>query len=107
MIWNVKPRPSPPVTNSRRKITVVSAATISTTNITGFFSISRGCSLVKDAATAGLRIFGSSIVDIDERFCSLTVSMEVAPKARSEQVVGGHREVLDDRAKRQRWEEGE
>src|ERR1700758_1372368 len=107
MIWRVKPRCSPPVTRSRRKITVVKAATTSTTNITGFFSISRGCSLVKDAAIAGLRIFGSSIVDIDERFCSLAVSMEVTPKARSEQVVGGHREVLDHRSERQRREEGE
>ena len=41
MIWKVKPRCSPPpVSRSRRKITVVSAATISTTNITGFLIIS-------------------------------------------------------------------
>src|ERR1700748_1280369 len=107
MIWKVKPRFAPPVMRSRMKITVVNAATISTTNITGFFIISRGSSLANDAAIAGLRIFGSSIVDIDVRFCSLRVSMEVAPKARSEQVVGGHREVLDNRAERQRREEGE
>src|SRR6185437_10373837 len=34
----------------------------------------------KDALIAGLRIFGSSIVDIDERFCSFMDSMEVTPK---------------------------
>src|ERR1700761_297817 len=105
MIWKVKPRCSPPVTRSRRKITVVSAATISTTNITGFLIIARGCSLTKDARIAGLRIFGSHIADIDERFCSFMVSMEVTPK--SEEVAGVHREVLDDGAERECRDEGE
>src|ERR1700760_2676128 len=105
MIWKVKPRCSPPVTRSRRKITVVSAATISTTNITGFLIIARGCSLTKDARIAGLRIFGSHIADIDERFCSFMLSMEVTPK--SEEVAGIASEMLDDGAERERREEGE
>src|SRR6201994_2940179 len=105
MIWKVKPRCSPPVRRSRRKITVVSAATISTTNITGFLIIARGSSLTKDARIAGLRIFGSHIADIDERFCSFMLSMEVTPK--SEEVAGIASEMLDDGAERERREEGE
>src|SRR5215470_14235496 len=106
MIWKVKPRLAPPVTRSRMKITVVSAATISTTNITGLLIISRGSSLAKDDRIAGTTIFGSSIVEAVVRFCSFMVSMDVTPM-RSEDGVGVHREVLDDRAERQRREEGE
>src|SRR6185295_2202760 len=62
MIWKVKPRLAPPVTRSRMKMTVVSAATISTTNITGLLIISRGSSLAKAEPIAGTTIFGSSIV---------------------------------------------
>src|SRR5215813_10831788 len=105
MIWKVKPRCSPPVARSRRKITDVSAATISTTNITGFLIIARGCSLANEDRIAGVRIFGSRIVDIDERFCSLRVSMEVT--FGSEQGVGVAGQMLDDRAERERREEGE
>src|ERR1700756_782057 len=108
MIWKVKPRLSLPVTSSRRKITVVSAATTSTTNITGFFIINRGSSFVTDEPMAGITIFGSSIADTGMRFCSFMVSMEVAPKRdRSEQGVGVASEVLDDRAERERGEEGQ
>src|SRR5215471_323374 len=106
IIWKVKPRSAPPVTRSRMKITVVSAATISTTNITGLLIISRGSSLAKDDRIAGTTIFGSSIVEAVVRFCSFMVSMDVTPM-RSEDGVGVHREVLDDRAERQRREEGE
>src|SRR5882724_4999472 len=108
MIWKVKPRLAPPVTRSRRKITVVSAATTSTTNITGFLIISRGSSLTKAEPIAGITIFGSSIAETGMRLFNLTTSMEVTPKSvRSEQSVGVHREVLGDRAKRERREEGE
>src|SRR6202167_2139196 len=108
MIWKVKPRLAPPVTRSRRKITVVSAATTSTTNITGFLIISRGSSLTKADAIAGKTIFGSSIADTGTRFCSFMVSMDGTPKEdRSEQGVGVHCEMLDDRSERQRREEGE
>src|SRR6266700_4251784 len=80
MIWKVKPRSGPPLARSRRKITVVSAATISTTNITGFFIISRGSSLAKDAVIAGHTIFGSSIAEADVRLLALlSASMEVTP----------------------------
>src|SRR5689334_23772790 len=99
MIWKVKPRFSPPVARSRMKITVVSAATTSTTNITGLLIISRGSSLRKDEPIAGITIFGSSIVATGIRlFIFWTVSMEVTPNDRSEQGIGVHRQMLDDRA---------
>src|SRR5882757_10838626 len=108
MIWKVKPRLAPPVTRSRRKITVVSAATTSTTNITGLLIISRGSSFATAEPIAGITIFGSSIAETGMRFCSFMVSMDVTPKCdRSEQGIGVHREVLDDRAERERREEGE
>src|SRR3984885_7491941 len=107
MIWKVKPNPSPPVTTSRRKITVVSAATTSTTNITGFLTISRGSSLAKAEPIAGKTIFGSSIAETGTCFCSFMVSMDVTPKERSKQGVGVAGEMLDDRAERERREEGQ
>src|SRR5262249_7265704 len=107
MIWKVKPRLAPPVTRSRRKITVVSAATISTTNITGFFTITRGSSLVKEARIAGPTILGSTSAETEARFCSFIVSMEVTPTIRSEDGAGVHREMFDDGPKRERREEGE
>src|SRR5882672_1949678 len=108
MIWNVNARFPPPVTRSRTKIIVVSAATISTTNITGFLAISCGSSWTKADEIAGTRIFGSSIVEAVTFFCSFMASMDVTPKRdRSEQGIGVHCEVLDDRPKRQRREEGE
>src|ERR1700681_2912681 len=107
MIWKVKARLSPPVTRLRRKITVVSAATISTTNITGFLIISRGSSLTKAEPMAGITIFGSSIADTGIRLFILTTFMDVTPNELSEQGVGVHREVLHDRSERERREEGE
>src|SRR5882757_8093924 len=107
MIWNVNAKLAPPVTTSRMKITVVNAATISTTNITGFLIISRGSSLTKADMIAGIRIFGSSIVEAVTFFCSFMASMDLNSEERSEQIVGVHREVLDDRPERQRREEGE
>ena len=81
MIWKVKPRLAPPVTRSRRKITVVSAATISTTNITGLLIITRGSSLRTAEPIAGSTIFGSSIADTGIRLFSFcTTSMDVTPK---------------------------
>src|SRR5688572_11721456 len=108
MIWNVNPRFAPPVTKSRRKMTVVSAATTSTTNITGLLIIRRGSSLTKADLIAGTRILGSSIADAVTFFCSFIASMDVTPKRDlSEQGVGVHCEVLDDRTERQRREESE
>src|SRR6202034_2025617 len=102
MIWKVKPRLAPDVARSRRKITVVSAATTSTTNITGFLIISRGSSLANADPIAGNTIFGSSIAETGTRFCSFMISMDVTPKEdRSEQGAGVHREVLDNRSERQ------
>ena len=42
---------------------MVSAATTSTTNITGLLIITRGSSLTKAEPIAGITIFGSSIAD--------------------------------------------
>ena len=81
MIWKVKPRLSPPVTRSRMKITVVSAATVSTTNITGLLIITLGSSLRTAEPMAGITIFGSSIADVGIRlFILWTTSMDVTPK---------------------------
>ena len=81
MIWKVKPRFAPPVTRSRRKITVVSAATTSTTNITGLLIITRGSSLAKAEPIAGITIFGSSIAETGIRLFNFwTTSMDVTPK---------------------------
>ena len=44
-------------------MTVVSAATTSTTNMTGFFIMSRGSSLAKAEPIAGTAIFGSKSAD--------------------------------------------
>src|SRR6202047_374780 len=107
MIWKVKPRLAPPVTRSRRKITVVSAATTSTTNITGLLIMILGSSLAKAEPIAGITIFGSSIAETGIRLFILTTSMDVTPNERSEQGVGVASEVLDDRAERERREEGE
>src|SRR5579859_1185120 len=106
MIWKVKPRLAPPVKRSRKNITVVSAATASTTNITGFLIMTRGSSLAKAAPMAGHTIFGSSIADTGMRLFILTTgSTEVTPK--SEEGVGVAGEMLDNRPQRQRREEGQ
>ncbi len=68
-----------PVTMSRRKSTVVSAATTSTTNITGFLTISRGSSLAKDAPMAGTRILGSVIVAVADRLDFETGDIQFDP----------------------------
>src|ERR1700712_4176592 len=108
MIWKVKPRFAPPVARSRRKMIVVSAATTSTTNITGLLIITLGSSFTNAARIAGHTIFGSSSADTGAFFCSFRASMDVTPKEdRSEQGVRIHREVLDDRSECERGEEGE
>src|SRR5580692_286978 len=91
-------------------MTVVSAATTSTTNITGFLIIRRGSSLAKAEPIAGSTILGSSIVATGIRLLAFwTASMEVTPNdgSESEEGVGVHRQVLDDRAERERREEGQ
>ena len=59
-IWNSKPRFAPPDTMSRISMTVVSAVTTSSTNITGFFIRLRGSSLTKAEPIAGPTILGSN-----------------------------------------------
>src|SRR5581483_9937716 len=66
LIWNEKPVLPAPVTRSRMNNTVVSMVTTSTTNMTGFFIITRGSSLRKAAAIAGMRILGSvRVAEVD------------------------------------------
>src|ERR1700735_377562 len=85
------------------KITVVSIATISTTNITGFLISTRGSSLTKDCQIAGMRIAGSIIVDCEPRILVLLISMGLA--ACIEEGAGVHRKILDHRPEGNGWEE--
>ena len=62
LIWNENPYPPAPVTRSRRKSSVVSAATTSTANMTGLRTMRRGSSLRNACPIAGTRIAGSVIV---------------------------------------------
>ena len=90
------------------RMTVVSAVTISSTNMTGFLISVRGSSLTKAEPIAGTTIFGSSSAETGMRLRSFEVSMEVTPdQIRSERRAGGHREMLDDGSERERREEGE
>ena len=61
------------------KSTVVSAATTSTTNITGFFTISLGSSFLKESPIAGIRIFGSVIVAVAVRLDFDAGDIQFAP----------------------------
>src|SRR5215831_4116457 len=107
-IWNSKPICSPPVTRSRSKMIVVSAVTTSSTNMTGFLIRVRGSSFTKADPMAGTTILTSKSADTGMRLRMSEVSMEVTPKRRrSECCLGNHREMLDDRTKRERRKEGE
>src|SRR5664279_2255537 len=101
-IWITKASASP--WDLARKISqVVTTAPISVTNMTGFFTMWRGSSLAKLARMAGKRISGSKT----ERFL---VVLMISPRQlrKSEgQVRRGHQEVLDNRAHRERREEGQ
>lgn len=59
-IWKLKPRFSPPAARSRRKRIVVRIAITSTTNITGFRTMSRGSSFATAEPRAGTTISGAS-----------------------------------------------
>ncbi len=74
-IWNEKPRWAPPVAASRISSTVVSAATTSRTNITGFLICRRGSSFRNAPPTAGPRMRASRMLD-----CVLAMGM--APGSR-------------------------
>ena len=62
-IWKEKPMLAPPVTTSRTSRTVVSAATTSRTNMTGFLICRRGSSFLKAPPTAGTRMRASRMLD--------------------------------------------
>src|SRR6266550_2745144 len=107
-IWNSKPMFSPPLTRSRINITVVSAVTTSSTNITGFFIRLRGSSLTKADPIAGTTILGSNSAETGICLRSWEVSIDVAPRlVRREQGAGSHREMFDNGAQGERGEEGQ
>src|SRR5580658_3166363 len=70
---------SPPVNRSRIRITVVSAVTTSSTNITGFLISVRGLSLTKAEPMAGTTIFGSNSADTGMLLRKVEVSIDVSP----------------------------
>ncbi len=106
MIWNSKRICPPPVKRSRTRIMVVSAVTISSTNITGFLISVRGLSLANDEPIAGRTIFGSNSAETGVLLRVVEVSIEATPSLiRGEKGAGVHGELLDDRSERQRREE--
>ncbi len=88
---------------SRTNSAVVRSDTTSTTNITGFLARTRGSSFWKEAPMAGIRIFGSAMVDLEIFLAVAGASMGAS---NSEGLTGVHREMLDDGAERERREEG-
>src|ERR1700704_726968 len=79
-IWNSNSRLWVPVTRSRNRMTVVSAVTTSSTNITGFVIRVRGLSLTKAEPIAGTTILGSSRAETGIRLRNVVVvSIEVSP----------------------------
>src|SRR5580698_5991158 len=99
---------APPVKRSRIRITVVSAVTISSTNMTGFLISVRGLSLAKDETIAGITILGSSSADTGIVLRWVEVSIGATPDLIGrEKRAGIHRELLDDWAERECREEGE
>ena len=64
------------------KMTVVSAATTSTTNITGFLIMTRGSSLTKAEPIAGTTIFGSVSVVTGIRLRMREFPSTMTPDAR-------------------------
>ena len=106
-IWSSNAMLRAPVTMSRTSSTVVSTVTTSSTNITGFFTSVRGSSLTKAWPIAGSTIAGSSSVVAGMRLRSFEVSMVRLRRSGSEHGAGEHREMLDDRAERERGEEGQ
>src|SRR6202050_5679099 len=94
-------------TKSRIRMIVVSAVTTSSTNITGFLIKVRGSSLTNAEPIAGMTIFESSSADTGTCFRGVELSITIAPNLiRRERRTGIDRELLDDRAKRERWEKG-
>src|SRR4051794_105078 len=90
------------------KSKVVSEATISTTNMTGFLISRRGSSLAKAAPTAGHTIFGSNSAEPDFTLRRFILFIDFdSEEFRSEQGAAGHRQVFDDGAKGECREEGQ
>src|SRR5271170_6354542 len=92
--------PAVPQNRSRTNRMVVTRATTSTTNMTGFLARLRGSSLRNESQQAGPRIDGSA----SEIWRARWVMTELSG---SKEVAGGQREMLDDGAERERREEGQ
>src|SRR5271163_4030930 len=97
----VKPVPAAPVTRSRARKIVVTAAPTSTTKMTGFFARVTGFNLTRQSLSARRRISGSKSGRADVSF------LEVGDIGLGEELAGVHEEVLNDRAERQSREVGQ
>src|SRR5262249_61103775 len=86
-------------------MTVVSAVTTSSTNITGFLISVRGLSLAKAAPIAGTTIFQSNSAETGLGLRTAEVSICRSGSIRREQRARRHGEMLGDRTKRERREE--
>src|SRR5450631_1234962 len=105
-ICNWKPIPGAPVNRSRTRNTVVSAAPISTTNMTGFLASVMGLSLAKEARLARLTISGSKSGRARLRFFGIRdVVSETGGGDVS--ILVPKQEMLDDGTERKRGEEGQ
>src|ERR1700733_8759247 len=80
---------------------VVSKAPTSTTNITGFFSCTRGSSFLNESTMARFRIFGSAR---DKAFACACSAMKVKSL---ENLPGQHQQVLENRPQAERREKRE
>jgi hypothetical protein len=98
--------PWPPVSRSRIRITVVKAVTTSSTNITGFFIISRGLSLMNAEPIAGTTILGLNSDETGKRLRKWEVSIELLCLIRWEKRTGVDRQLLDDWTERECRKEG-
>src|SRR5689334_4811011 len=124
VIWKVKPAMGAPTARSRAQSTVVMTAPTSTTNITGFFSITRGCSLRNESPIARLTIGGSNNGRARSAFlgmsnvtssvtgclgsCSTATGISLPPhhgiQQKREELSALHQVVLHNRTQRQGWE---
>jgi hypothetical protein len=107
LIWMAKPGCGAPARRSRTRRIVVRVETISTTNITGLRHIKRGSSLRTLSTIAG-RISWRWMIPVRRAPCARETgaACKSIDGCLSVEGVAQHREVLDDRAERQRGEEG-
>src|SRR5262245_44642200 len=105
-IWNSKPRLLPPLTRSRKRMTVVNIVTTSSTKMTGFLISVRGSSLRTADAIAGQIILGSSKAEtgIPLRVIELSMATQLQKLIGRQQHAGRHRQMPNDPSNRPRRE---